>query len=149
MYGKQSCVGLAVGERRGWSPTSPTVDSDRGGSRPGDVWRRDVLPGFRRFAVHVELQHPRLLKLLAVHLAFVLGPPVEQDPCRVQRIGMADQRHRLARMLAREASHEAKDAAAHHLDRFITWQETALCLVDKPHRTAKRDLPEGHPLQIA
>src|SRR5437762_10594884 len=121
-----------------------------GGSsgRRVDLRRRDVLPALRRLAVHLEPQHPRLADRFAMHLTLVLWPTVEQDPCRVERVGMAHHRDVFARMLTGRAPDGTQHPLPHDLDRLVAWEQAALGLMDHPQRATHGNLPEGDTLQV-
>src|SRR2546422_3659448 len=127
----------------------PSAKLRGGAGRLLDVRRRDVPPALGRFAFHLELQHARLADAAAVHLALVLRAPVEQDPSRVERIRVADERDGRAWTLPSDSSDDTQHALAHRLDGLVAGQEPTLRLVHEPQRTPDRDLPVRNPLQVA
>src|ERR1700730_8428988 len=121
----------------------------RGGARRlFNLWRRYVLPGRRRLAVHVHLQHPGLVDRLPIHLPLVVRPAVEEYPRRLQGIRMADNRRRLTRVLASNAPHDVEDASTELVDGLVARKESPLRLVHEPERPEERNFPVRQALQV-
>ena len=78
-----------------------------------------------------------------------MGPAIEQDPGRLQRVGVADQRRHLLRVLASVFAGDLEDAASHGGDRLVPGQQAAAGLVHQPEGPPEGHLPGRHALQIA
>src|SRR5207245_6377380 len=98
--------------------------------------------------IEVQLEDRRLADFLAIHLALVLGAAIQQDPGRLQRVGMADKERYLVRVLAGDTVDDIEHAPAERLDRFVAGEASAPELVHEEARPPHWDLPAAHPLQI-
>src|ERR1700724_223420 len=92
---------VAVAQRKPGGKVRPTVTTADHRRRPLRsrrpprrlyLRRRLVLPRRRLAVLELDLQHARPVDGAAVHLDFVVGSAVEQDPGRLERVGVADQR---------------------------------------------------------
>src|SRR5438132_13102167 len=99
-------------------------------------------------AVEVQLQHAGAAYRLARHLALGLGSALDQDPRRLQWVGVADAERNFARMLACEPLRHIEHATAQLLDGLVAGKRPAPDLVHKPAGANDRNLPVGCALEI-
>src|SRR5205823_9703107 len=100
-------------------------------------------------ALELQLEAPGAPDLFARHLGFLVGPAIEQDPGRLERVSMTDTERDLAWVFASEPMHDVEHPASKCLDALVARKRAALQLVHHPFRSPYWDLPERHPLQIA
>src|SRR5437773_1235182 len=148
---RSSCCRPRPGGRRWRCPTET-----RGGNRsrdrvrrPRDLGRLEVLPAHRPVSLELDLQSARAIDGLPVHLALVVRPAVQEDPRRLDRVGVANHGSGLARVLARQPPRHVEHAAAEHVIRLVARDDPAPRLVHEPQRPAHGNLPERHALQVA
>src|SRR5438552_9917598 len=111
--------------------------------------RRHITRRHHAIPFELQLEAPSSPDLFARHLGFLVGPAIEQDPGRLERVGMTDTERDLARVFTSEPMHDVEHPASKCLDALVALQGAALQLMHHPFRSPYRDLPERHPLQIA
>src|SRR5207249_11875821 len=91
--------------------------------------RRDIARRYHPISLEVQLEDRRLADLLVIHLALVLGAAIQQNPGRLQRVGMADKERYVVRVLAGDTVDDVEHAPAERLDRFVAGEASAPELV--------------------
>jgi hypothetical protein len=100
------------------------------------------------FAVEVQLQEAGSPHGLTRHLAFILRAAFDQNPGRLEGVGMTHAKRHLGWMLAGEPMHHAEHAIPELLDGFVAGKGASPDLVHEPPRAHDRDLPVGRALKI-
>src|SRR2546430_16594032 len=134
------------------APALPSPHAGEGKNSEGERQlgrrRRDIARRYHPIPLEVQLEDRRLADLLVIHLALVLGAAIQQDPGRLQRVGMADKERYLVGVLAGDTVDDIEHAPAERLDRFVAGEASAAELVHEEAWPPHRHLPAAHALQI-
>src|ERR1700674_2186245 len=145
----RSCSAAAGSTTRSTTASSLTRSPRPAKLQGRDLRRRNVARRHSTISIEVQLEDRRLPDLLVIHLALGLGSALQQDPGGLQWVCMADQKRHLAWVLAGDSVGDIQHPPAQGLDRFVTGLASAAELVREETRPSNRNLPAGHPLQIA
>src|SRR5437879_6075591 len=77
---------------------------------------RDVARRHHAIAIELQLEPPGTADLFTGHLGLFVRPAIEQDPGRLERVGVTDTERDLARVFASEPMHNVEHTAAKDRD---------------------------------